>query len=779
MGENDPLQINSTTYQWCVRAFTFLKNRLGINILVHDGGDTLDQGQIFVFNHFARFETIIPQYILYQGTGAYCRCVAASEIFQASDRFARFLKSIGAVPNDLSGLLAFLAAETLRGRKIIVFPEGGMIKDRRVVDDKGRYRILSPSTNTWRKHHKGAAAIALTLELFKKRILSVHARGETERLQRWVNAVGLETIDVLVEAARQPTVIVPANITFYPIRTEENILSKGAELLGVDAGPVMQEELLIEGNILLKRTDMDIRFGHPIEPKLSWPIWERVLLNQLFARINSLEDLFALQDVADTWLDRIIVTAMGRETRRMRDSYMREIYALTTINLSHVTSHLIMDLLDQGVVEIPHEQFHRQIYLSIKRLLDAPGCHLHRSLTNPERYDGIHVGGCAGFDQLLETAVGADLIEVLPDGYRFLPKLRHEHELHEVRLENPLSVYANEVAPVPAARKAIAKAIKAERRTSPDALAHQLFDDEIRAWRWCKSRYRKPRHAEINDQETATESGKPFLLIPKRAEKPGVVLVHGLLASPAEMADFGRELADRGHPVIGVRLKGHGTSPWDLRDRTWMDWLSSVRRGFEILSAFCERTVFIGFSTGGTLALHLASERPAGLAGVAAVAAPLKFRNRNLVFVPLLDRLNRLTDWGESWNGIMAFRANESEHPHINYRNIPIRALYELLQLTGDLSDRLPEVTCPVTLIQGSDDQVVHPDSGAMILSKLGSVEKALHMIPSDRHGILNEDIGETRAHLHDFLDALEQSDPAEEIPFPRVMGNADAPPAA
>jgi 1-acyl-sn-glycerol-3-phosphate acyltransferase len=85
--------INKALYQWCVRAFSVLRRRLGINIAVHAEDGLIDTGQIFLFNHFARFETIIPQYFVYQATGAYCRCVATHELFGGNDRFARFLRS--------------------------------------------------------------------------------------------------------------------------------------------------------------------------------------------------------------------------------------------------------------------------------------------------------------------------------------------------------------------------------------------------------------------------------------------------------------------------------------------------------------------------------------------------------------------------------------------------------------------------------------------------------------------------------------------------------------
>ena len=88
---------------------------------------------------------------------------------------------------------------------------------------------------------------------------------------------------------------------------------------------------------------------------------------------------------------------------------------------------------------------------------------------------------------------------------------------------------------------------------------------------------------------------------------------------------------------MGVRLAGHGTSPWDLKNRTREDWLNSVRRGYRILSAFAGQIVVVGFSTGGALAMMLAAEHPENLSGVASVSAPLVYLNRKLVFVPLVQ----------------------------------------------------------------------------------------------------------------------------------------------
>ena len=149
------------------------------------------------------------------------------------------------------------------------------------------------------------------------------------------------------------------------------------------------------------------------------------------------------------------------------------------------------------------------------------------------------------------------------------------------------------------------------------------FDDECRAHHWCRETFGRSKHEEINSQQTATKSGAPSLLMPERKGRHdlaphGVLLIHGFLASPAEMAETANKIKELGIPVMSVRLKGHGTSPWDLKDRSWQDWLSSVRRGFEIMSLLADKVSIIGFSTGGALALRFAADQPSNLERVIA-----------------------------------------------------------------------------------------------------------------------------------------------------------------
>jgi len=737
-------QINQATYEWTGRFITTLEKILRVNIDLYQSKDQINAGEIFLFNHFARFETFIPQSLIYRETGAFCRSVAASDFFVEGSAFSNYLINIGGVPNNHPRLLPFLAEEILRGRKVIIFPEGRMVKDRRVLDSKG---------------HTGAAVLALALDAFKTAILRAHETGNILRVRAWAEALGLDSEEALITAARRPTLIVPANITFYPIRASDNILHKVAELLSRELSPGLSEEILIEGNILLKDTDMDIRLGNPVRPAEFWRWWERKLIAHLARKIDSLDGLFRPTRDGGGWSAPLVAWRMRHKAQQIRDEYMHRMYTGVTVNLGHLASRLILTFVAKGQTEVDHGAFHKSLYLVVKKVQKEPSVDLHRGLKNPDAYSGLVDGECRGLSEFMETAVSMHLVEKENGQYRFLPKLCQEYGFDVIRLANLVAVYANEVAPISRVTRAVERAIEETPTLDDQTLARMRFDDELIAYAWDRKYFSQPRHEEINKEETATESGEPFLFLPERRKELGVVLVHGFLASPAEVRPFGEKLKALGYPVIGVRLKGHGTSPWDLRDRSWQDWLESVRRGYAVMSAFAHRICLVGFSTGGALSLRFAADRPERLAGVAAISVPMKFRDHSMIFVPLLHGANQLVRWVSSLEGIMLFRPRDSEHPHINYRSVPIRGLYELRHMVDELEERLADVQCPVTLIQGSDDPVVEPESVELIHKKLGTSQKNLVTLPSTRHGILYEDISGTQERIISFLAALSSSD--------------------
>lgn len=740
-----------------VERITRLRKRLGINICVHTTqDDTLQNGQIFLFNHFARFETLIPPYILMQETGALTRSVADYTLFQASERLRATMSKVGAVPNRLEGLLPFLAAEILRGRKVVLFPEGGMIKDRRVVDDAGELGIFSGFHQVHRKHHRGAAVLALMLEIFKRRIIDVYEAGDERRIEHWRKSLGLASVAEMMEQARKPTFIVPSNITFYPIRIDDNILSNAARWMARDMSESVREELIIESNLLLKDTDMDIRMGEPFQPSLRWGLWKTLLLRGYFEQIESLDELFGLKESGNRFLERVLVGTLEKETNRIRDRYMEDIYTNITVNVAHLASVVLKKLYDEGDKGFKRSDVAKIVYLSAKGLQKEVSVHLHRSLVWPDRYRSLADGEAEDLDIFLETAVKAGLIERNADEYLFKDKFAEEFVKTSVRLEHPVQVYCNEVMPLKKVMQAIEKAMGDFAVNDLGLWSTYLMDDEEHAHQWNRKHFEKKRFQEVNSRERVMRSGAPFLWVhPKRKSKIGVLLIHGFLASPAEVKDFGRDLHAKGFEVLGMRLPGHGTSPWDLMGRTHEDWMKAVHRNYRILKAHVEEVVIVGFSTGGLLGLKYATTQPEGLAGIVPVCAPLAVHDKNMTMVPVVNTVNAFSSWFMGGDGVVPFYPSKPENEEINYRSMPVKAVNEFRELMHSAPDFIERVAAPLHVFQADGDPVTKVESAERILNRAASSEKALHMVKANRHTIITHNDDDVWNRIADVISEL------------------------
>ncbi|MGD0959083.1 MAG: alpha/beta hydrolase, partial [Methylomonas sp.] len=175
--------IDTVVYNRSVKLFRAVKNLLSVRFALHADTQML-QGDIFLFNHFSRFETFIPQFLIFEKTGAYSCAIASGEFFKEGV-LSDYLQQVGVFPHDHPRLFAMLAGQILRGRKVIIFPEGGMVKDRRVIDKKGDYSIYSRITGNRRKQHTGPAVLGQGVEALKAAIRHAFKVDDLERMQHW------------------------------------------------------------------------------------------------------------------------------------------------------------------------------------------------------------------------------------------------------------------------------------------------------------------------------------------------------------------------------------------------------------------------------------------------------------------------------------------------------------------------------------------------------------------------------------------------------------------
>ena len=99
--------------------------------------------------------------------------------------------------------------------------------------------------------------------------------------------------------------------------------------------------------------------------------------------------------------------------------------------------------------------------------------------------------------------------------------------------------------------------------------------------------------------------------------RDGVLLIHGLTGTPAEMRFVGKGLHRAGYSVLGMQLAGHCGSEEDLLKTGWRDWYHSVTEAADRLAGKVDRMFVGGLSMGAILALKLAADRPRQVQGLA------------------------------------------------------------------------------------------------------------------------------------------------------------------
>lgn len=720
--------MNRSAYLATGKVIAFLENISRANVRIHDSDNIPSGSIIFVINHFTRIETLLLPYHIYKLTGVPVWSLAASEFFEGPLR--SLLETVGAVSTRDPDRDRLIVKSLLTGEaNWIIFPEGHMVKDKA---GGIRPRFFQSKAAVQPTPHTGAATLALRSEFYRQRLIRLTAQhsAEAQRLQE------LFSISDLAPVLQGQTWIVPVNITYYPLRARENVLSMLADRFAGDLPDGVREEIMTEGAMLIDGVDIDIRFSRaiPIKECLTCPAIE--------------QDMFTPAPV--NFNDRISSRPrMRKEATRIMEQYMSAIYDMTTVNHDHLFASLLRAMPFRKVREA---DFRRRAFLLAARELPGTGVYCHQSLAvgqvallTDDRYhkyrDFLLLACETGLLQLQQGMIIKDSAGV-----------SSLFDLNWARLDNPLGVIANEVIPLSSLQQKVRNMAWLPGILVRSRVAHFL---EQQAQKEFADDYRRFL---LPGETKPYETGAP-LLLRGRSRKLGVVLVHGYLAAPPEMAELAAFLNGKGLWVYLVRLRGHGTSPEDLASCQGADWVDSIDLGYALMSAICKRVVIGGFSFGGGLALDCAV-RIEGLAGVFAVCPPLRLRNISSHFAPMVSVWNRLMDQVHYRNGKKEFIAIAPEHPHINYARLPVNGLWEMKRFMNKLEARLPEVRVPTLVVQSLGDPTVDPDGTQHLFDQLGTEDKEYRIFDFNRHGILlGEGAEQVHAAIGAFIDRLRQTE--------------------
>ena len=125
--------------------------------------------------------------------------------------------------------------------------------------------------------------------------------------------------------------------------------------------------------------------------------------------------------------------------------------------------------------------------------------------------------------------------------------------------------------------------------------------------------------------------------------RSGVLLIHGLTGTPAEMRFVAKGLNASGFTVYGMQLDGHCGDESDLLGTGWKDWADSADRAATRMLQSVDRLFVGGLSMGALLALHLAARRPRDVQGLALYGTTFRYDGWA---IPAIARLSFMLPWG-------------------------------------------------------------------------------------------------------------------------------------
>jgi len=232
--------------------------------------------------------------------------------------------------------------------------------------------------------------------------------------------------------------------------------------------------------------------------------------------------------------------------------------------------------------------------------------------------------------------------------------------------------------------------------------------------------------------------------------RTGVLLIHGLGGSPAELQFVGHGLTRAGLRVVCPNLPGHGGSDDELQATSWTDWYQSAATSLEELAKSCDTVLVGGLSTGAVLSLLLAADHPDKVQGIALYSPSLWLSGRHVPwymplfrlinFKPLANRFKfplpdhvgikdqRIRDLARSANGGVPLPVAS-----------PAGAVLERRRLAKVVMGRLQAIRQPALIVHAREDDYAGLDNAAYLQRQLSGrvdltvLDDSYHMVTVDR----------------------------------------------
>jgi carboxylesterase len=226
-----------------------------------------------------------------------------------------------------------------------------------------------------------------------------------------------------------------------------------------------------------------------------------------------------------------------------------------------------------------------------------------------------------------------------------------------------------------------------------------------------------------------------FHRTPDPGAPPSCLLLHGLGGSRFELAPLIDSLQRAGCVLRSPVLPGHAVTRPTMPASTWPEWIEAAEASFDELAALGRPVVVVGFSTGGTLALLLATRRPVSRLVLLAPFLAIRFGglipfHPSIVIRPIARFLPDIPRRPAPLRDPQARRRLDSVE---RFQTFSLRATLSALELIERVKPLVPTIQAPTLILQGKLDTVVEPLGATWLARHLGSpVKQLLYFARSD-----------------------------------------------
>jgi carboxylesterase len=258
----------------------------------------------------------------------------------------------------------------------------------------------------------------------------------------------------------------------------------------------------------------------------------------------------------------------------------------------------------------------------------------------------------------------------------------------------------------------------------------------------------------------------------ERKGKVGVLLVHGLTGTPTEMRQFGKVIARQGFTVACPELAGHCATIEKLTTTTWLDWYESMEAAFKSLKQECDQVFVVGLCMGSLIALLLAANLGAEVAGVILLSTTFfydgwnvpKLKQKILLPIVLYTPLKYFIQWEEKAPyGIKDERVRAMVHAvlenrdaeaadKVGYFKIPATVILESVRLIKFTKKVLQKVTVPALIVHAIEDDIASIKNAYFTQANISSktvetffVDDTYHVLTLDKR---KEDVAKRTAQF-------------------------------